>query len=353
MGCILGRFRWTAIALLFTMMNAGAQKPAPIPMLDEALDAPGRAQVINEYARQLAELHVNPGKAKQAADDLRQRLARGEYDDQTSARTLAARVTADVAAIIPDRRTYLEYVPYDQTDVRQRPPVTPPPADNFGLAKFDTLAGNVGYLQITRLAAVDRASVEAAGRFMSQAADSSALIIDLRDAGGDGHQMAALLSSYLITDNRSYFFKDKQVHLHDQIDRSGSAVAEYWTSAEVAGKRFDSKKPIYVLVNERTSGAAEAFAYDLQQFKRAAIIGAPTLGDAYTQTSAAVSRHLRAVIATTRSTNVVSRRNWEGAGVQPDRMAAPADALNEALRMIVAASKPKTDTKETKPNQVR
>lgn len=325
------------------MMGARAQAPAP--PLDEALDAQARARIINEYARQLTAVHVNSGQAKLAADQLRKRLARGEYDDVTSARILSARVSRDVAEVVPDRHTRLEYVPYDLTDIKQRPAAQAQPADNFGLRKYEALAGDIGYLQINRFAPVDRASVEAAGRFMSQAADNTALIIDLRDAGGDGQDMAALLTSYVLTDTRSYLIVDKQIHLHDQVDRDGKAVTEYWTRADVAGKRYGGRKPLYVLVSERTGAAAEGFAYDLQQYKRAVVIGAPTQGDAQVRAAPPVSRHLLASIAVTRAVNTISRGNWESVGVLPDRMVAPADALNEAIRLATAANKARSDFK--------
>jgi C-terminal processing protease CtpA/Prc len=321
-------------------MSARAQVPVPAQALDETLDAPYRARIINDYAHQLTELHVNPGKGKEAADELRKRLARGEYDHLTSARSFAAQVSHEVATIIRDRQTYLEYIPYDQTDSRQRPPPGPQPPDNFGLRKYESMEGNIGYLQISRFAAFDRASFEAAGRFMSQAADNAALIIDLRDAGGDGQDMAAMLTSYVLTDTRSYFFADKRLRLHDQVDRNGRTVAQYWTRDDVPGKRFGGKKPLYILVNNRTSAAAEGFAYDLQQYQRAVVIGAPTLGDAQLRQATAISRHLLASIPVTRAVNQISRGNWESAGVQPERMVAPAQALNEALELARAAITP-------------
>jgi C-terminal processing protease CtpA/Prc len=331
----LSRSRWIAAALLLTMMNARAQ--APNPALDETLDAPYRARIINDYAHQLTERHVDAVKGKQAADMLRTRLARGEYDDITSARVFAARLTPEVAEIVRDRQTYLEYIPYDQTDSRQRPAPAQQPSDNFGLRKYESMEGNIAYLQISRFAPFDRAAYEAAGRFMSQAADHAALIIDLRGAGGDGQDMAAMLASYVLSDTRSYFFRDKQLHLHNQVDRGGRVSAEYWTRAEVPGQRFGGKKPLYLLVNERTSAAAEGFAYDLQQYKRAVVVGSPTLGDAQIRATAPISRHLLASVAVTRAVNKISGGNWQGVGVQPDRMVAPAEALNEALKLATAA----------------
>ncbi|SDF46677.1 MULTISPECIES: S41 family peptidase [unclassified Duganella] len=343
----MGRKPWVAAAALMMSLGAGAQTSAP-PVLDEALDAPTRAHVINEFAHRLTELHVDGPRAKAAADDLRKRLARGEYDSQLTARALAARVTADVAAIAPDRHTYLEFVPYDLGDERQRPPAPAPAADNYGLRKFDLLDNNIGYLKITRFAPLDRGALDTAARLMDKAADSSALIIDLRDAGGDSQEMVALLSSYLLVDQRSIIFKDAQIHLHDQIDRSGRVVAEYWTYANVSGKRFGGVKPLYLLVSNRTSGAAEAFAYDLQQYmrraiasgksgQRALVIGAPTLGDARVGSKQRISRQLQTSVAISRASNVLTRYNWEGGGVQPDRMVDPAAALDTALGMAQAA----------------
>jgi hypothetical protein len=344
--------RWIAAAVSMTVLLGmpGAVAQTPAPQLDEAIDAPTRAHVINEYARRLTGMHVDPERAKQAADDLRRHLASGAYDDLTSARSMAARVSRDVAAVVLDRHTALEFVPYDLSDERLRPPPATPPNDNFGLRKYAALGENIGYLQLSRFAPLDRAAWEAAGRFMSQAGDNSALIIDVRDVrdvrdsdgSGDGQAMAALLSSYLLTDRRSYIFMDKQIHLHDQVDRSGKVSAEFWTTADVPGKRFGGRKPLYVLVSERTSGAAEAFAYDLQQYvKRAVVVGAPTAGDARVGWSQRVSRQLQTTLSLTRAVNVSTRSNWEGIGVQPDRMVKPRDALDTALAMAKIAIAPK------------
>lgn len=347
----MGRNRWIAAATLTISLGASAQ--APSITLDEALDAPGRARVVNEFARRLTELHVDPARAKVAADELRRRLAHGDYDDQTTARALAARVTRDLAAVAPDRHTYLEYVPYDLGDARQLPQPMAQSSDNFGLRKFELLADNIGYLKISRFGPLDRAANEAVARFMNQVGDCPALIIDLRDAGGDGQAMAALLSSYLLVDKRSYVFKDPQVHLHDQLDRDGRVVAEYWTTIELAGKRFGGDKPLYLLVNDRTSGAAEGFAYDLQKYvnrpaipsgpttARAVVIGSPTLGDARVGSKQRISRQLQTSIAISRASNAITRANWEGYGVQPDRMTAPKDALDTALAMARLAILPK------------
>ncbi|WP_432379482.1 S41 family peptidase [Duganella sp. P38] len=355
----MSRQCWIAAVLLMTSTSAGAQTAAA-PALDEALDAPTRAHIVTEFARRLNELHVDGARAKAAADDLRKRLARGEYDDALTARALAPRVTRDVAAITPDRHTYLEFVPYDLGDARLRPAPPAPAADNYGLRKFELLDDGIGYLKITRFAPLDHGALDTAARFMDKAADSPALIIDLRDAGGDSQDMAALLASYLLDDQRSIFFKNQQIHLHDQLDRNGRVVAEYWTYGSVAGRRFGGVKPLYLLVNSGTSGAAEAFAYDLQQYvrrpfasgksgQRALVIGTPTAGDARVGSKQRISRQLQTSIAVTRASNYLTRYNWQGGGVQPDRMAEPSAALDTAQQLAQAAIRGASGAAEQQP----
>lgn len=305
---------------------------AEVLPVDESLDAAARANIVTQYARQLIEGYVIPGKGKQAADDLRNRLARGEYDSQTSARTFAARLSKDVEEVCRDKHTRLEYLPYDLQEERPRPAAQP--ADNFGLLKFDQLPGNIGYLRIGRLAPVDAAATEAAARFMSQAAGSDALILDLRGADGDSPEMVALLSSYVAS---SYSIFDNRIHLYDRVDNSGRPVAEFWTNPKVAGQRYGHKKPLFVLVDERTRASGEAFAYNLQQLKRASIVGKPTAGDAHIQSSRPISRHLVANIAGLRDVNAISHSNWEGGGVQPDRLTSSADPLSEAVKLARGA----------------
>jgi hypothetical protein len=78
---------------------------------------------------------------------------------------------------------------------------------------------------------------------MAQAADCAALIIDLRDANGDGQAMARCWPASVLEDKRSYIFKDKQLHLHDQIDRDGKVVAEFWTSADAPASASAARSP--------------------------------------------------------------------------------------------------------------
>ena len=76
--------------------------------------------------------------------------------------------------------------------------------------------------------------------------------------------------------------------------------------------------PVYVLVSKRTSSAAEAFAYTLQAYKRATVIGEITNGEANPGYQFAVNSDMYIMIPAFESTNPVTKTNWQGKGVVPD-----------------------------------
>ena len=51
--------------------------------------------------------------------------------------------------------------------------------------------------------------------------------------------------------------------------RAANRTENFYALSTVAGPRFGLRKPVYVLISERTVSAAEEFAYDLQSRKRA------------------------------------------------------------------------------------
>jgi C-terminal processing protease CtpA/Prc len=105
---------------------------------------------------------------------------------------------------------------------------------------------------------------------MESLADADALIFDLRGNGGGDPNMVALISTCLF---------DKPTHLNDLYERKGDKTNEYWTLPDIQGQRF-ADKPVFVLTSKRTFSAAEEFSYNLQNLKRATIIGETTGGGA-------------------------------------------------------------------------
>jgi hypothetical protein len=317
---------FSRIVVLATLSFAGVVQAAEF-------DDGARTKLIEEYAQKLQYHYVFPDKGKLLADSLRSHLKHGDYAGLEE-KALAEQVQKDLDAVVPDQHNGMVYVEFDALEEPSSPPPKPavpvarPGPDNFGLAKFE-MKGKVAYLQVSRFGPVDSFATEALAKVMSQAADSQAMIVDLRDGQGGMPPMVTLLSSY--------FFDDRPVHLLDELDRSGKVTDSFITTTKLTGPRYGSQRPLYILVDEETASAAEAFAYGLQKQKRAVIVGHKTSGGAHKQFGEPVSHHLIAFVAIGRSVDPITQSNWERTGVQPDIEVSAAQALDVALAQIAKA----------------
>ena len=100
------------------------------------------------------------------------------------------------------------------------------------------------------------------------------------------------------------------------------------------GLRFGGAKPVYVLTSSRTFSGGEEYTYDLQQLKRATIVGETTGGGAHPMASHRIDDHFLIAVPFARPVNPVTQTNWEGVGVVPDVKVPAGDALETALRRI-------------------
>lgn len=193
---------------------------------------------------------------------------------------------------------------------------------NYGLSSVEVLPGNVGYMNIRTLMFYEETKeiISAAMKFLSNA---NAIIFDIRDnTGGDTKYMTYLFS---------YFF-DKPTHINSIYWRDREHTAEYWTEENIPGEKM-TDIPLYVLINKNTFSGAEEFAYDLQAFKRATIIGEVSAGGANPASSFVVYKDLRISIPLGRAINPVTSTNWEGVGVKPDIEVQPDSVLTTAIRL--------------------
>jgi retinol-binding protein 3 len=81
---------------------------------------------------------------------------------------------------------------------------------------------------------------------------------------------------------------------------------------------------------EMKSTAAEELAYDLQQLKRATIVGEKTGGGAHTTKPHRLHDHFGMQLPAGRAINPISKTNWAGSGVLPDVSVPAAEALQVA-----------------------
>lgn len=311
-------------ALLGAASLARAQQAAEL-----SLDAKTRKEVIDGALQALNENYIFPDVAKRMEQAVRDRMKNKEYDNIADPGAFANLLTAHLQEVSRDKHLRVSFSrevlpkrdhPRQETPEERERRRAFAAARNYGFEKVEHLSGNIGYLDLRGF--MDAAlAEEAAAAAMTFVADASALIIDLRNNNGGEPEMVALLSSYLF---------DKPVHLNDIYSRIENKTQEYWTRAQVAGKRYGESKGVYVLTSRRTFSAAEEFTYNLKNLKRATIVGETTGGGAHPVIPVRLHDHFRIMVPFARAINPITKTNWEGTGVEPDIETPASQALQTA-----------------------
>ena len=100
-------------------------------------------------------------------------------------------------------------------------------------------------------------------------------------------------------------------------------------------KKYEN--PVFILVNKKTASAAEAFAFVLQQKKRAKIVGENSAGATYINSWYAIDDENFVSVSTAVPSVPRTNNSWELTGVLPDIKVKKGDALETALREAVKA----------------
>jgi hypothetical protein len=298
---------------------------------DLALDTKTRGAIIDDVLHKLHDYYIFPEVAQQIEVAIRAKAESGAYDDITTTQALCERLTEDLQAASRDKHLRLFYSPTPQPT--EPGPPTPEQIEeyrsfaitrNFGFERVERLPGNIGYLDL-RGFFPPAFGGEAAVATMNLLAHTSALIVDLRRNDGGEPEMIALLTTYLF---------DELTHLNSFYWREGDRTQQFWTLPYVPGRRYVGK-PVYVLTSSQTFSGAEEFAYNLQNLKRATIIGEVTGGAAHPVDGYPITAHIHLMIPVGRAINPISQTNWEGIGVTPDIQAPEQQALDIAQRLAL------------------
>jgi len=323
-------FRLVFLSLLTTSIVAiSCAQPE---QADLTIDAATRTQVVDGIIKRLNDSYVFPEVAKKMEQSIRERVAKKEYDQITSAKQFATTLTNDLQAVSHDKHLRVRY---SFESIPERAPRQEPTAEereqrkraltwlNHGFGRVERLPGNIGYLEFFNFADEELGAdtVAAAMNFLN---GTDALIIDMRKNGGGNPAMVALVCSYL--------FGPEPVHLNDLYWREGNRTDEFWTRKELPGKRY-LNKDVYVLTSNRTFSGAEEFTYNLKNLKRATIIGETTGGGAHPGGGFRVTEHFGMFVPTGRAINPITKTNWEGTGVTPD-ISVPADQALLVARLM-------------------
>jgi len=307
------RIAMTLIAAALTLaIRVTAAAPAASP--DTKLSGPDRAEIITAVSEILNESYVFADVAAAMSRLIESNLENKNYDGFRTLGELTRQLTEDLRSVSHDLHLRVDPLheiaeedPEEEAAIRARE-LDSLRRVNYGFRKVEVRPGNIGYLQLTEF---DDAAVagNTAVATMNYLANCDALIVDLRENGGGEPSMIQLISSY--------FFEEPQ-HLNSFYIRKDDKTQQFWTQARVQGPKLIDT-PIYVLTSSDTFSAAEEFAYNLKNMKRATIVGETTGGGAHP----VVLEHRRNAMVTVtvphgRAINPITGTNWEGAGVKPD-----------------------------------
>lgn len=320
-----------AFVVIAAASHPAAAQPPAVDGTDFKVESVERDQFLDRLAKELQDAYVFPEVAEKMVADLKAK--RPEYEKITSGPALASKLTTDLQAISKDKhlRVRASATPFPKPAKDGPSAAERDRAKEFGrrmngaIAKVERLPGNVGYLEVRNFMQPD-AVAEPMAAAMDFLARTDAMILDLRKNGGGSPQGVALVCSY--------FFDEKPVHLNSLYWRRGDRTEDFWTLKSVAGKRYVGKD-LYVLTSGRTFSGAEECAYNLQTQKRATIIGETSGGGAHPGGMVPLGDRFIAFIPTGRAINPVTKTNWEGTGVKPDKACAADQALDVAQQMAV------------------
>lgn len=304
-------------------VEAGREPAAPLtPEL--------RNSTLIAIADAVDENYVFPDKGKKMAEMLRQKAAADAYKDYSARSDFARRVTDDLRAVCNDKHLGVRVGGaqdfHSGGPMRRKGSRDDARRENYGFQQVEHLPGNIGYIRFDEFNPSPEAMTVAAGA-MAFLSGSEALIFDLRYNGGGSPEMIRFLSSYLF---------DKPTHLNSFYDRSSNKTEEFWTLESVPGKRFAADLPVYVLTSSHTFSGAEEFSYNLQNLKRATIIGETTGGGAHPVRPINVNDQFHVMVPFARAENPISKTNWEGVGVKPHVEIEASGALDKARDLATA-----------------
>lgn len=278
--------------------------------------------------------YVFPDKAQAIIKFLQAQERKKAYTSYTNdPLKLAKRIQADIYQIHRDPHLFIEYNPNlsgriqgkvepSEEEIRQAKIFGK--ENNYLFKKVEVLPGNIGYILINGFVEHINEAKPIIASALGFLANTSAIIIDLRENQGGEPDMVSQVESY--------FFKEK-TRMNDLVNRSNKDTTFYYADpAKTDGLTLSM--PLYILTSKKTFSAAEDFSYAMQQAKRATIVGEVTGGGAHPTMPFTVGQGFVASIPFARSLNPVTQTDWEGTGVMPDFKVEASKALSKAQELI-------------------
>src|SRR5258706_8579311 len=317
--------------------------------------------VVERVADLVDELYVDPKTGKALSEHLRKKLAQGAFDSCSAPSDLADALTRALREVADDKHLNVRsgasaaggpmrivrggpgpgghepaaagrrIVAGPNEHPAQGPDRAPARAN---VARVERLDGNVGYLALSGFSPSDR-NREAMASAMSLLDDADAIIVDVGQCPGGAPSAVVFLESY--------FFGSEPKELMARYDRPTDRTEHEFTLKELPGKRR-TEVPLWIIAGPDTASACESFAYTLQQYGRATVVGARTAGAGHNNVMVPAGEGFTLSVSVAKPMHPKTGGGWEGAGVTPDVVAPPGRALaaahHEALKALLSKAPP-------------
>lgn len=278
---------------------------------------------VERIGKLMTDNYVFAEKGKKIANYILQEQKNGRFTQCTDWKMFDSLATHHLRSFSNDGHLYVRYDPATVRELvaaeNKAPDTTRSSSDdpyyygpqaienNFGFREVKVMDKNIGYIKLSEIniSVKSFAVLYGAMRFV---AHTKALIIDLRNNGGGGSEAGPVFES---------FFLPKDVPLLEFKSRHGESHLEK-TVNWLTESKYD--RPLYILINNGTASAAEAFAYSLQHTKRAVIVGQPSAGAAHMNSWYVVNEHIFVSVSTAAPAKPGTQESWEQKGVQPDHV---------------------------------
>ena len=161
-------------------------------MKAQQIDISTKNEIIQSLSEKLMASYVFPEIAGQISVSLKTHLENGDYDGIAEGELFAYTLTEHLQGVSKDEHLWVRWYPNILPDhegsllqneerlveLRQRAQL-----ENYGIHKVERLAGNVGYLDVRYFYRPTWGSGDTAVAAMNFAANTNALIFDLRKCG--------------------------------------------------------------------------------------------------------------------------------------------------------------------------
>lgn len=300
----------------FTLNAAQAQE----------ISAEQKNDAIQTIAKEIAANYVYPEKGGQIASHIQTANFKGQFEKAKSWDEFDDMVTRELRAYSHDGHLYVKHDP--QIVQQLKDPSGTKSKNNVNeiheksasvISEAKILDGNVGYLKMPELN-INKSNLSQLYEAMKKMQGTKSLIIDLRDNGGGGSEVGPVLESFFLAPGTPTL---------RFTQRDGNFTTDS-TVAWLQEKQYD--KPVFILINNKTASAAEAFAFVLQQNRRAKIVGERSAGASHMNSWYVVNDENFVSVSTAAPSIPGKDITWEQEGVQPNIKVKKGDALEIALR---------------------